>query len=394
MLEGDCGLPTQEPPSSFYWLQVADSAVSGNGAAKIEVQHIVKRFGKVSAVDGVSFAVKEGEILGLLGPSGCGKTTVLRSISGLEEIDDGRILLDGKIMSSPKEKVFVAPEKRRLGFVFQSYALWPHMTVKQNIAYCLKGFSKEEKERRISSSLQLVGLPEVEDRYPAQLSGGQQQRVALARSVSYEPGVILLDEPLSNLDQKERERVRGELRLLLKRIGITTVFVTHDQEESFVICDRVILMNHGKIEQEGTPESLYASPANMFVAEFIGRGNILRAEVKSIDRTTHTAILAIPEIGADLTCEYDGEFPDKVSSIVIRRNEIGLSKAKSNFKENVLSGKIVAREYRGAVTDNRIRVGNAEIIVTKHKFETDSDTGDGDDIYVHVPPRAIRPMGN
>ncbi len=368
--------------------------MSGNGAAKIEVQHIVKRFGKVSAVDGVSFAVKEGEILGLLGPSGCGKTTVLRSISGLEEIDDGRILLDGKIMSSPKEKVFVAPEKRRLGFVFQSYALWPHMTVKQNIAYCLKGFSKEEKERRISSSLQLVGLPEVEDRYPAQLSGGQQQRVALARSVSYEPGVILLDEPLSNLDQKERERVRGELRLLLKRIGITTVFVTHDQEESFVICDRVILMNHGKIEQEGTPESLYASPANMFVAEFIGRGNILRAEVKSIDRTTHTAILAIPEIGADLTCEYDGEFPDKVSSIVIRRNEIGLSKAKSNFKENVLSGKIVAREYRGAVTDNRIRVGNAEIIVTKHKFETDSDTGDGDDIYVHVPPRAIRPMGN
>jgi iron(III) transport system ATP-binding protein len=371
-----------------------DFTVSRNGVAKIEVQGVVKRFGGVKAVNGVSFTVNEGEILGLLGPSGCGKTTILRSISGLEEIDGGKILLDGVTVSSPGERIFVPPEKRRLGFVFQSYALWPHMTVKKNIEYCLKGFSKEEKEKRIANSLELVGLSDVGGRYPSQLSGGQQQRVALARSISYEPKVILLDEPLSNLDQKERERVRGELRLLLKRIGITTVFVTHDQEEAFVICDRVILMNNGKIEQEGTPNFLYASPANLFVAEFIGRGNILRAEVKSVDKAAHTAVLRVPEMGGDLTCEFDGQFPDKVSTIVIRRNEIGLSKSKPNFKENVLSGKIVAREYRGAVTDNRIRVGDAEIIVTKHKFESDSDTGDGDDIYVHVPPRAIRPMGN
>ena len=346
------------------------------------------------AVNGVTFSVSDGEILGLLGPSGCGKTTVLRSISGLEEIDAGKIILDGTTVSSPGEKVFVPPEKRRLGFVFQSYALWPHMTVKQNIEYCLKGFSKEEKKTRIADALELVGLTDMGGRYPIQLSGGQQQRVALARSMAYEPKVILLDEPLSNLDQKERERVRGELRVLLKRIGITTVFVTHDQEEAFVICDRVILMNHGKIEQEGTPESLYASPANLFVAEFIGRGNILKAELKSVDKAAGTAVLNIPDIGADLTCEYDGELPDKVSYVVIRRNEIGLSKAKPSYKENVLQGKVVAREYRGAVTDNRIRVGNAEIIVTKHKFESDSDTGDGDDIYVHVPPRAIRPMEN
>ena len=174
--------------------------MSRNGAAKIEVQGVVKRFGKVIAVDEVSFAVKEGEILGLLGPSGCGKTTILRSISGLEEIDGGKILLDGAVVSSPAEKKFVPPEKRRLGFVFQNYALWPNMTVKQNIAYCLRGFSKEEKERRIANSLELVGLADVGARYPSQLSGGQQQRVALARSVSYEPKVILLDEPLSNLD--------------------------------------------------------------------------------------------------------------------------------------------------------------------------------------------------
>ncbi len=368
--------------------------MSGSGAPKIQVQKLVKRFGGVLAVNGVTFSVGDGEILGLLGPSGCGKTTVLRSISGLEEIDSGKIVLDGTTVSSPEEKVFVPPEKRRLGFVFQSYALWPHMTVRQNIDYCLKGFSKQEKKTKIEGALELVGLGDVAERYPSQLSGGQQQRVAVARSVAYEPKVILLDEPLSNLDQKERERVRGELRLLLKRIGITTVFVTHDQEEAFIICDRVILMNRGKIEQEGSPESLYASPVNLFVAEFIGRGNILKAELKSLDTAKHTAILRIPDVDADMTCEYGEEFPEKVSSVVIRRNEIGLSRAKPGFGENVLAGKVVAREFRGAVTDSRIRVGSAEVIVTKHKFESDSETSDGEDIYLHVPPRAIKPIAD
>jgi iron(III) transport system ATP-binding protein len=368
--------------------------VSRSGVAKIEVQGVVKRFGGVVAVNGVSLEVKEGEILGLLGPSGCGKTTVLRSISGLEEIEAGKIILDGVVVSAPALKIFVPPEKRRLGFVFQSYALWPNMTVKKNIEYCLKGFSKAEKEKRIADSLELVGLSDVGGRYPSQLSGGQQQRVALARSISYEPKVLLLDEPLSNLDQKERERVRGELRVLLKRIGITTVFVTHDQEESFVICDRVILMNKGKVEQEGTPDSLYASPSNLFVAEFIGRGNILKAEMKNVDRAAGTATIRIPDLDAELACQYDGELPERVSYVVIRRNEIDLSKAQPNFKENVLRGKIVAREYRGAVTDNKIRVRNAEIVATKHKFEIDSEIGDGDDIYLHVPPRAIKPIGD
>jgi iron(III) transport system ATP-binding protein len=371
-----------------------DFAVSRNGVAKIEAQGVVKRFGRVTAVNGVSFTVKEGEILGLLGPSGCGKTTILRSISGLEEIDEGKILLDGVTVSSPKEKIFVPPEKRRLGFVFQSYALWPHMTVKKNIEYCLKGFAKEERDRRIANSLELVGLSEVGDRYPSQLSGGQQQRVALARSISYEPKVLLLDEPLSNLDQKERERVRGELRSLLKRIGITTVFVTHDQEEAFVICDRVILMNKGKVEQEGTPDYLYASPANLFVAEFIGRGNILRAELKSLDRNAHTATLRIPEMEDDLVCEYDGEFPGKVSSVVVRRNEIGVSQTKPDFKENVLRGQVMAREYRGSVTDHRIRIGNAEIIATTHKYCNAEEERGADTLYVHVPPRAIKPIAS
>jgi iron(III) transport system ATP-binding protein len=368
---------------------------AAGGTTKIELQGVVKRFGEVVAVDNVSFAVKEGEILGLLGPSGCGKTTVLRSIAGLERIDEGKIMLNGTVVTAPSERVFVPPEKRRLGFVFQSYALWPHMTVEQNIAYVLNGFSKGEREKRISDSLELVGLADVGERYPSQLSGGQQQRVALARSISYQPEVILLDEPLSNLDLKERERLREELRSLLKRIKITAVFVTHDQEESFVICDRVILMHNGRIEQEGKPESLYASPSNVFVADFIGRGNILRAQLKSIDRAAHKAILTVPDMGADLTCEYDGEgVPDKVSSIVIRHNEIGVSQARPDFQENVLRGEIVGREYRGAVTDHRIKIGDTEIIATTHKFCTTSETRESDDIYVHIPPRAIKPMAD
>jgi iron(III) transport system ATP-binding protein len=366
--------------------------VSGNGATKIEVQHLVKRYGQVVAVDGVSFSAKEGEVLGLLGPSGCGKTTVLRSISGLEAIDGGKVLLDGKVVSAPAQRIFTPPEKRHLGFVFQSYALWPHMTVRHNIAYGLRGFSKAEAEKKIASSLELVGLPEVADRYPAQLSGGQQQRVALARSISYEPKVLLLDEPLSNLDQKERERVRGELRALLNRIGITTVFVTHDQEEAFVICDRVILMNRGRIEQEGTPDSLYGSPANLFVAEFIGRGNILKAALKSLDPARRTAVLGIPEIGAELTCEFDGEFPKSVSSVVIRRNEMGFSRDLPSSGENVLRGQVVGREYRGAVADHKIRIGDAVIVATTHRFEGLYDTQVGDSLYVHIPPRAIKPI--
>lgn len=368
--------------------------MSSGAPAKIEAQGVVKRYGRVVAVDGLSFRAKEGEVLGLLGPSGCGKTTVLRSISGLEAIDEGRILLDGTVVTSPSERVFVPPERRHLGFVFQSYALWPHMTVKQNVAYGLKGLSKEETEERVAGSLELVGLRGVGDRFPSELSGGQQQRVALARSISYRPKVLLLDEPLSNLDQKERERVRGELRALLNGIGITTILVTHDQEEAFVVCDRVVLMNHGRIEQEGTPDTLYGYPANLFVAEFIGRGNVLRAELATLDPQRGRAVLKVPEIGADLACEFDGEFPKRVSAVVIRRNEMGFSKSPSEFTENVLRGQVVAREYRGAVADHKIRVGDAVIVATTHRFEGLYDTKVSDTLYVHIPPRAVKPIAD
>jgi iron(III) transport system ATP-binding protein len=362
-------------------------------SSKIEVREIVKRFGKVIAVDRVSFSVKEGEILGLLGPSGCGKTTVLRSIAGLEEIDDGEVILDGEVATSPRSKIFIPAEKRNLGLVFQSYALWPHMSVRENIAYCLGGrnLSKEEKSRRVKAALELVGLSGLEDRYPGQLSGGEQQRVALARSLSYEPKVILLDEPLSNLDLKVRERVRGELRLLLKRIGMTTVFVTHDQEESFVISDRVILMNHGKVIQEGTPQQLYADPANSFVAEFIGRANILKCNVEEVLEEQHVARIRVPDMGAVLMCEYDGPFPKNPSLVVIRYNEIGLSTDKSVLQDNVVTGELISREYRGSVTDHKVRVGGCQLVITTHKFCNIAEISpENNRVYIRIPPHALK----
>lgn len=359
---------------------------------KIEVKEEVKKFGKVVAVDHVSFQVREGEILGLLGPSGCGKTTILRSIAGLEDIDEGEISLDGQVVTSTKKKIFLPAEKRKLGFVFQSYALWPHMTVKQNLKYCLgRKYSRADAETRIKESLELVGLHGLEDRYPAQLSGGQQQRVALARNIAYHPKVLLLDEPLSNLDLQVRERVRSELRTLLRRIGITSIFVTHDQEEAFVISDRTILLNQGKIVQQGSPHELYSDPANAFVAEFIGRTNILKASVVEILPGGRAARLVVPDFGAELICQCDSDVPKKISSVTIRYNEISLSSAKPQSNENVLRGEVVSRDYRGSVTDHKIRVGNANITVTTHRFcsGTESPSGSGA-IYIRIPPSAIK----
>lgn len=368
------------------------ASLSGGRSAKIQVSNIVKHFGKVAAVNDVSFDVQDGEVVGLLGPSGCGKTTILRSISGLEDIDDGEILIDGKVMSSPRKGINIPPEKRRLGFVFQSYALWPHMTVKANLAYALKGLAKEEKEKRIMKSLELVSLAEVADRYPAQLSGGQQQRVALARSLCYQPSVILLDEPMSNLDLRERERVRGELRKLLEEIGITSVFVTHDQEEAFVVSDRVVLLNHGKIVQHGSPNELYSEPADLFAAQFIGRANILKAEVISVDGKERTARLRFPELGAELLCEYDLP-PDGISMAAIRFNEISLSSKPIEKPHNVLQGSLESREYRGAVTDHKIHVGQADLMVTTHRFCNASEhSPQGGKMFVYIPPAAIKPL--
>jgi spermidine/putrescine ABC transporter ATP-binding subunit len=247
--------------------------------ARVELRSVTKRFGDVVAVDRATFAVERGELFTLLGPSGCGKTTALRIVAGFELPDEGQVLFDGE------DVTFRKPYERGCAMVFQNYALWPHMTVFDNVAYGLrmKKLPKEEVRRRVLEVLEMVGLEGMEDRYPLQLSGGQQQRVALARALVVEPRVLLMDEPLSNLDAKLRLKMREELRRLQKRLGITTIYVTHDQEEAMSLSDRIAVMNRGRILQIGTPLEVYSKPANLFVATFIGRSSVIRGKVEGAE---------------------------------------------------------------------------------------------------------------
>jgi len=246
-------------------------------AGAIEVRNLTKSFGTFCAVDDVSFEARAGEITALLGPSGSGKSTVLRMIAGLEQPDTGRIWV------GDEEHTSKTPQERRLGFVFQHYALFRHMNVRQNVGFGLKvrQASRAEMRSRIDELLKLVGLAPFADRYPDQLSGGQRQRVALARAVAIRPGILLLDEPLTALDAALRDRLRGELNRLLRALGITAIYVTHDQAEAMELGDRVVVMQKGAIAQIGTPREIYFAPQNRFVAEFIGAANIIEAPIEN-----------------------------------------------------------------------------------------------------------------
>jgi putative spermidine/putrescine transport system ATP-binding protein len=237
----------------------------------LELQGIRKQFGNTNVLNHVDLQIREGELVTLLGPSGCGKSTLLRCIAGLTEIDGGQILLEKKNI------VNLPPRSREIGMVFQSYALFPNLTVSENIQYGMKmrGASKEERRKRSEELLALIDLEDKRNAYPHHLSGGQQQRVALARSLAVQPKVLLLDEPLSALDAKIRKNLRTEIRDIQKRFNMTTIFVTHDQEEALILSDRVCLMNKGTIVQEGTPEELYTTPRTEFVARFMGSYNVL-----------------------------------------------------------------------------------------------------------------------
>ncbi|MBU0653236.1 MAG: ABC transporter ATP-binding protein [Proteobacteria bacterium] len=244
--------------------------------AMIEIEGITKRFGGVTAVDNLSLAVDAGEFLTLLGPSGCGKTTVLRMIAGLEVPDAGEIRIAGKTVFSAQRGLFVSPGKRGIGLVFQSYALWPHMSVRQNVAFGLeiRKVDPEEMKREVAEALAYMHLEGMEDRYPQQMSGGQQQRVALARMLVARPGVFLMDEPLSNLDAKLRIEMRAEIKRLHREAHATTVYVTHDQTEALTLSSRVAVMERGRLMQVAPPREIYRRPASIFVADFIGSPTI------------------------------------------------------------------------------------------------------------------------
>jgi iron(III) transport system ATP-binding protein len=252
---------------------------------EITVESLVKTFGAQRALDHVDFTVRDGELFTLLGPSGCGKSTTLMSIAGFQQPEEGRIGVGEQTVFDAERRIALPAEQRNLGIVFQSYAVWPHMTVYENLAFPLKvrRLKRAEIRERIADTLELVEMTPYEKRYPHELSGGQQQRVALARALVYSPSVLLLDEPFSNLDAKLRERARTWVKDLQHRLGLTTIFVTHDQDEALSMSDRVAVMSHGEIQQIGTPEDVYHRPANRFVAEFVGRVNLIEGVVASVE---------------------------------------------------------------------------------------------------------------
>jgi len=349
------------------------------------VSELTKYFGTVVAVDGVSFTAADREITTLLGPSGCGKTTTLRCVAGLEKPEWGEIRIGDRVVNA--RGVFVPPEKRGVGMVFQSYAIWPHMTVFENIAYGLKikGLPKQEIRERVKKALSLVRLEGFEDRPAPKLSGGQQQRVALARSLVMEPEVLLLDEPLSNLDFKLREAMRVELKEIQRRIGITTIYVTHDQTEALALSDTIIVMDKGKIMQIGTPKEIYRNPRNKIVADFIGQANFFEGRLlaKTEDR------LGIIETYEGITLTTP--IPEHIKegerlTISIRPEHIQLHTTKPTAEQNIIQGRIVREVFQGNLTYYKIDVKGREITA---QAEPDLTTPENTTIYITINPKHI-----
>ncbi|HDI75300.1 MAG: ABC transporter ATP-binding protein [Thermoprotei archaeon] len=333
----------------------------------VRLKNVSKRFGKVVAVDDVTLEIKEGEFFTFLGPSGCGKTTTLRIIAGLEYPDKGRIFFDDEDVTD------VPPYKRNTGMVFQNYALWPHMTVFENISYGLKirGYSKHEIKKKVDEVLELVQLKGLENRYPTQLSGGQQQRVALARALVIEPKVLLLDEPLSNLDARLRVEMREELKRLQKELKITTIYVTHDQEEALVISDRIAVMRQGRIMQVGEPDEVYRRPKNLFVATFLGRCSLIEGKVVDVDKDLVT--IAIDHI------RIKGVLPDK--DMKLRKGEEAYAVLKPEdfalriddpSKANEFTGTVEWLFFVGPFNQIRLGLGRISILVNVEPWFTPS----------------------
>ncbi len=340
---------------------------------------VTKRFGRVVAVDGVTVRVERGEFFTFLGPSGCGKTTLLRIVAGLETPERGRVVIDGRDVTNEP------PYGRGTAMVFQSYALWPHMTVFENVAYGLRvrRLPREEVRRRVRDVLELVRLEGLEDRYPTQLSGGQQQRVALARALVVEPRVLLLDEPLSNLDARLRVEMREEIRRLQRRLGITAVYVTHDQEEAMVLSDRVAVMNSGRVVQVGTPEELYERPGSLFVATFLGKCNLLEGSVAEASEGYVTVESRGLRIRGVVPTGGTRPSPGDEVYAVFRPHSASLDGVSG---DNVFSGRVVAVSYLGERLEVRVDVGPWEVLLF---LPTDARVSVGTFVRLYVPPHRV-----
>ena len=343
-------------------------AVSAD-ASLIRVSDLVIRYGTHPAVQGISFTANAGEHLTLLGPSGCGKTTTLRAIAGLEKPSSGEIVLGDRPLFSSSRRVNLSTEKRGVSMVFQSYAIWPHMSVFENVAYGLRVRRIEEPKiaESVSRALELVQMTNVTHRPASMLSGGQQQRVALARAIAFAPSVVLFDEPLSNLDAKLRGQMRVELRDLQARLEITSIYVTHDQEEALAISDRIIIMNGGKIEQYGTPDDIYNRPRNRFVADFIGSANILEGTLRQSDATGN--ILFESKDGQLLHGNAPYPVTGKETEVAIRTAYINLSEDSGTVDENQFRGTIRRRMFHGDFIQYIVRWVGGELVVRRSPTE-------------------------
>ena len=328
----------------------------------IELEHISKYFGTFKASDDVSFGIEKGKLVGLLGPSGSGKTTILRMLAGLEKQDEGDVIIDGKNVNT------LTPDQRKIGFVFQSYALFPYMTVYDNIAYGLKVQKRDKKfiKNRVHELLELVGLPGVEKRYPDQLSGGQRQRIALARALAPQPEVLLLDEPFAAIDAKVRKELRTWLRETIDKVGITSIFVTHDQDEAIEIADEIIITNKGCIEQVGNPVEIYENPKTPFVAQFIGQSAVIKdfGKLKGFEKENDSQygvirpeFVEISDFTDNIKNGTNEVWKDKTAKDKKSDNETTIDAADSAYEDGIIEEVL----FRGNTYEIRVRIGNITV---------------------------------
>ena len=344
------------PAHAVDWTETAPES-----RPRLELRGLRKKLGDTAAVNGIDLTVTSGESVVLLGPSGCGKTTTLRMVAGFIQPDAGEIHLDGVLASTGS--FALPPEKRHLGMVFQTYAIWPHKTVADNVAYGLEvaGRRRAEIKAEVATVLDLVQLGPLANRFPAELSGGQQQRVALARALATKPSLLLLDEPLSNLDASLREEMRFELRALQTKLGITTLYVTHDQDEALVLADRIVVMNKGRIEQVGTPEEVYRTPATRFVGSFIGIANLLDGEIVAVDRAGERVLVAL-DAGGRLWSRAPKSWlatqaAGSRATVLLRPQDIKLEAPENPDAEQAIAAEFLSETFLGGHYELKLAAG-------------------------------------
>ncbi len=344
--------------------------------AMIEFRDVSKRYGSLLANDHLSLRIRRGELMTLLGPSGCGKTTSLRCLTGYVRPDEGRVFIDGTDVTD------LPTHQRELGMVFQNFALFPHMTVQDNVGFPLmiRGLPRAERDERVAQALRLVRLEGYGSHYPRQLSGGQQQRVGLARALVYRPKVLLLDEPLSNLDAKLREEMRFEIKEVVTRLGITAVYVTHDQSEALALSDRVAIMNRGRLEQVGSPEEIYEHPQSRFVAEFIGLSNFLEGHAQAVDRETMLVGVGGLQVTVPVLSNVG---PGQRVLLFLRPNEVELLRPDEPGGGNVFEARVEKATYLGDTMDYRLTFGQGLAL----RVQTDAQRrfGQGAQVRLRFP---------